>query len=744
MKGTRNKNLYNRLPRHDGTNAGTVGPDGKAIAPKGPGFSTYATAGLGMLSTGLNAVKSNYTYTPKTTQSTIGGVGYQEEQVDNSKIQDNTLGNMASMAGAGAALGPWGAVAGAGLGLVTSLFGNSASERAQKKANEGIRNRNTFNRASAHTTGLQNDWNLNNTNQEMQYVAQGGVITNPNARVDEGEVMQEPNGNMETVENSNPNTQQVQANTTDGYVANLKEGTRILSNKIKMPGSKQTFAEAGQKIESKLNAMKKREPKSHIEANTARLNESNLQKQYNDLFTAQEAVKGLKMRPGVPKETPQMEQQEPMQEGQDQEQQGYATGGETGNMATTWNKMYQEASMGNPSAQRMISLNPDRYMYNGTERGWDGNRAGTAGMTGTHYMSSADNEAVPAIREGKNGLKFINGKKGLESSNESIKFKTPEEAQYFAEHYKDVAPMMLKGFKQGGTVSDGYQSVQYGNLPGYFKAGTYMNEVDDGLGMPIQYEKQVNKLNPEDFTNIPTFKQKDYTAYNNAIKPTVDNQSSTNYNDWANLAPSFMNIANSFDNTYKAQTITPESMVSDNPYEGQILNSLKRRRARFQPGLDQNNTNATIARYNSRQSGSGSRQQDVAIAAGKMRADQNVIDSTNETNNKYMTEYTNTLNQLGQQKASQMSAAKQYANTYNNQQLQQQYQSEEGRRNLLGTGLKGIADYYNTKNTDAQKEDLDNRTLDVDIAYAMSKDTGFAKNLQDIRDRRKLKQPSKK
>jgi hypothetical protein len=682
MKGTRNKNLYNRLPRHN--KAGQVGPDGKVIQPEGPGFSEYATAGLGMLSTGLNAVKSNYTYTPKTTQATVGGVGYQEEQVDNSKIQNNTLSNMTAMAGAGAPLGPWGVVGGTILGAGLSIFGNNAAERAQKKANEGILNRNNFNRAGAHTTGLQNEWNLNNTNQEMQYVAQGGVITNPNARVDEGEVMQEPDGSMETVENSNPNVQQVQANTTDGYVANLKEGTRILSNKIKMPGSKQTFAEAGQKIESKLNAMKKREPKSHIEANTARLNESNLQKQYNDLFTAQEAVKGLKMRP----------------EG------SYAKGG-------TVSDGYQSVQYGNLPGYNTGGLN------------------GSQGMWDDEMLLPQQRRSIYDYNRTSGNTPMENSNVGPESVPNPSEYMTSLRNQAFPERYmQELGQRLNPNQKQDlkyteiGTIGKSLidpisptvnrNIAEFEDIRNNKRAAFIPRSDNPDLGQPVQYTKPNQDVRTDPKFLAQTNPGKTGLKINQDAPVEQDgNTSSTNYNDWANLAPSLMNIGNSFDSTYKAQTITPESMVSDNPYEGQILESLKRRRARFQPGFDQNNTNATIARYNSRQMGSGSRQQDVAIAAGKMRADQNVIDSTNDINNKYMTEYTNTLNQLGQQKATQMATAKQYANTYNAGQLQQQYQSEGAQRGMLQAGLKGISDYNQMKGIAATKNDYDNRMLSI-------------------------------
>ena len=65
------------------------------------------------------------------------------------------------------------------------------------------------------------------------------------------------------------------------------------------------------------------------------------------------------------------------------------------------------------------------------------------GMTpegiGTHYMSSVDNYAVPELQDfGGTGLTLVDPDS---KSKEAIKFNSPEEAEYFAKHYKEVAPM---------------------------------------------------------------------------------------------------------------------------------------------------------------------------------------------------------------------------------------------------------------------------------------------------------------
>jgi hypothetical protein len=75
--------------------------------------------------------------------------------------------------------------------------------------------------------------------------------------------------------------------------------------------------------------------------------------------------------------------------------------------------------------------------------------------TGTHYMNSVDNYAVPELQDlGEEELTLVDPDS---RSREAIRFNSPEEANYFAKNYKDVAPMTnifgdLNSFKAGGSI----------------------------------------------------------------------------------------------------------------------------------------------------------------------------------------------------------------------------------------------------------------------------------------------------
>jgi hypothetical protein len=121
-------------------------------------------------------------------------------------------------------------------------------------------------------------------------------------------------------------------------------------------------------------------------------------------------------------------------------------GGETDAMNAMMKARLAYANeFGNPAAQRMIVAPDNPYDF--------GN-----GMTGTHYMASMDNYAVPQIQD-ENG-QLVLGDYGPES-NEAIRFDRPEDAEYFAKNYKNISPGFIEleldddqieEYKKGGYI----------------------------------------------------------------------------------------------------------------------------------------------------------------------------------------------------------------------------------------------------------------------------------------------------
>ena len=114
-------------------------------------------------------------------------------------------------------------------------------------------------------------------------------------------------------------------------------------------------------------------------------------------------------------------------------------------------RMAIAAQMGNTSAQRMTSVYPNRYEFTGNEQINGENIGVPRGEVGTHFMASMGEFAVPFIQERDNKLQFVSNPKYNDA--ESMRFESPEDAEYFAEHYKDVAPMM-QSFEDGGKIPE--------------------------------------------------------------------------------------------------------------------------------------------------------------------------------------------------------------------------------------------------------------------------------------------------
>jgi len=145
----------------------------------------------------------------------------------------------------------------------------------------------------------------------------------------------------------------------------------------------------------------------------------------------------------------------------------------TGMTGMMKSKMATQATLGNKSAQRMMSSNPSKYIFTGNERFSDGSQAEGAGAYGTHYMSNRDNYVYPNLQDnGEGTLNFIPN--ASSSDREAMRFENPGEADYFANHYKEVAPMMKHYNKlaMGGSIP-GSVGFTYARTKGIPSEGPY-------------------------------------------------------------------------------------------------------------------------------------------------------------------------------------------------------------------------------------------------------------------------------
>lgn len=198
--------------------------------------------------------------------------------------------------------GPVGAAVGAGVGLIgrsgeqarmtsftdydegslgSGIIG-AFSNRKLRRKRAAIKKNAYSNRAAVQGTNyLQSEAYDDMIGMNTDTMANGGTSSSL-AYVDDGELIQTPDGSISKVpENNKP---------TDSNLVSLPEGSRVLSDKLKVPGRKETFAQLGEKMMAK----KKSKYNDRFAENAAKLNEMNNNMIHDQLFAMQESVKQSK------------------------------------------------------------------------------------------------------------------------------------------------------------------------------------------------------------------------------------------------------------------------------------------------------------------------------------------------------------------------------------------------------------------------------------------------------------------
>lgn len=146
--------------------------------------------------------------------------------------------------------------------------------------------------AVAGTERLANEFNEDNTEFDTDVFEYGGKVPSSLAYVDDGELIQTPDGSVSKVPE--------QGQPTDSNLVNLPERSRILSNTLKVPGTNKTFAELGDKVMTR----KKSKGKDIYAQNANMLNEMNNKLMHDKLFAMQESIKAKK---GIKNKTKELE-----------------------------------------------------------------------------------------------------------------------------------------------------------------------------------------------------------------------------------------------------------------------------------------------------------------------------------------------------------------------------------------------------------------------------------------------------
>lgn len=225
-------------------------------------------------------------------------------------VTKESLMGVASGIGAGAKIGssrgggPWGAAIGAVGGAILGGIGKKGkaaemtsftdydegtlstglraigSNGKLKRERTRIRQNAYNNRAAIQgTEALASEYAEEYGDMDTNTFAFGGASPMSLAYVDDGELVQTPDGKVSQVPE--------QGQPTDSNLVNLPGGSRVLSNTLKVPGTKQTFSELGESMMAK----KKSKGNDRFASNASKLNEMNNKAIHDRLFNIQEQLK---------------------------------------------------------------------------------------------------------------------------------------------------------------------------------------------------------------------------------------------------------------------------------------------------------------------------------------------------------------------------------------------------------------------------------------------------------------------
>lgn len=217
---------------------------------------------------------------------------------------NNTLSNASTGVSIGMTVGgPVGAIVGGVAGAATGLIGSEGKAKSTgfyedptlsygsgirgwlsnsdaKKEYEAIKKRISGNKISKTTGELANYNFYRDYDNNITLAASGGNVSDL-AYLDDGELFMTPDYDINHIPE--------QGKPTDSNLLNLPNNTKVLSDKIKVPGTKETFAELGKRLMSKESKYMDKYAEGSAKAN--KINDSMI---FDKLFEYQESLKNNK------------------------------------------------------------------------------------------------------------------------------------------------------------------------------------------------------------------------------------------------------------------------------------------------------------------------------------------------------------------------------------------------------------------------------------------------------------------
>lgn len=555
----------------------------------------------------------------------------------------NTAGNVLSSAGslaaAGSAFGPIGTGVGAALGAVVG--GISAARRRKQLIDKRIRDnyiKSTEIGMNQSAADAEEYWNNNN----VAYSFENGGILPDLAYVDNNEILRDDNGNITKVPNNIPGT--------DNHLIDSSSLDSVLSDNIKRPGTKNTFAKEGEKL---VKRMKPSKGKDKFAENTNRLNKLNANKAYEALLAEQEQVKAKKgIKPKTKSLIP-----------------AYLDGTEETEKTVPYDPYeYEKNTYRARFLEALKNTDFTYYLRN--------------------YLNSIDtvdelkNKVKIRYTPGKDkefskdlALYYLNNSdkfdlqnlysKILEETNKNVN-ETSEAENNSPSNYRVDKSLFRSTIDDANPeVNYSMQSVTNTNSSSP-KAAAYVSTTATKPVTSTKTTPADTKLNSETTTNVtkpfnPFLKKLEAKPLSTkpnypTTLPKVDTgniskknaQSKDNNNsypiDWASLAPTIYNTLQGLKNPEIDPLVT-------NPYNNQIINSMAKRRMNIDPILSANARSRAISNYNLANLNANTGANLAArtqAAVNEYAANEALYGTKQNTDNAYIADYANALNDLGQ------------------------------------------------------------------------------------------------
>lgn len=634
---------------------------------------------------------SNYLGGANVFGSAISGLS---EEGSTGDVAGSTIGSAASLAGAGLTVGgPIGAAVGGGLGLVSGLIGSIK----RKKQMQALRRRKeTLNKtkigmnAAAETEGEY--WDDN----DLAYTFENGGILPDLAYLDNNEVVRDDYGNIVQVPNTQPGT--------DNHLVDASTLESVLSDKIKRPGTKNTFAKEGQ-ILSKMTKPSK--GKDKFAENTNRLNKINANKAYNKLLAEQEAVKAAKgVKPkvkGIPAyadgkgkksflNTPIVELLSDLNFNIFNRENEDISGAEAVVRGVPYGR--HESALNQPISKLLSHLNYNKAAARNTAINLG------SPTTGTWFAPLQTAAATP---QGVDAVTYAN--------DEPISVDTPVQPTI-------TQPVVTNTYTSASNrqvtktpSTTGSVTTKQTTKPNITKTTTQrLSEPTMPLvntSMTIDWDDVVIPV------NIPA-------SADEATKKRALGKPKSGYSpDWLSLAPTVYN-------TLQSLRGPEEEPLVLNPYAGAVRSTMARRRMNIEPARLANSRSRAISNYNLANINANTGANLAArtqAAVDEYASNANMYATKQNADNAYLGEYANTLNNLGQQfvqsenmyndlNARNRAAARNFGATATSQlgkwsQVNRQMQNQYNRDQMT---LPFLADFLSQGFTKEQVDNLLTRT----------------------------------